>query len=69
MKNLPKKEDDPSILVFVHVVGDRGTCSAYVIAGGIQIKVNTNLRDAFTHLVISQHLHTMLAEKKQWEAI
>lgn len=41
MKNLPNKDDDPPILVFVHGVGDRGKCIVYVIAGGIQMKVNS----------------------------
>lgn len=48
MKKLTNKEDDPPRLVYVQ--WDRAICNAYVIAGGIQMEVNTNLRDALVHL-------------------
>lgn len=53
MKSLPNKDGDPPRLVFVQ--GDRGICNAYVIAGGIQMEVNTNLRDALTHLLYAYY--------------
>nr|XP_011421849.2 uncharacterized protein LOC105324467 [Crassostrea gigas] len=53
MKSLPNKDGDPPRLVFVQ--GDRGICNAYIIAGGIQMEVNTNLRDALTHLLYAYY--------------
>lgn len=53
MKSLPNKDGDQPRLVFVQ--GDRGICNAYVIAGGIQMEVNTNLRDALTHLLYAYY--------------
>lgn len=53
MKKLTNKADDPPRLVFVQ--GDRAICNAYVIAGGIQMEVNTNLRDALVHLLYAYY--------------
>lgn len=53
MKKLTNKADDPPRLVFVQ--GGRAICNAYVIAGGIQMEVNTNLRDALVHLLYAYY--------------
>lgn len=40
------KTDDPPRLIFVQ--GERGICNAYIIAGGIQMEVPKDLKDALT---------------------
>ncbi|XP_062615241.1 uncharacterized protein LOC134276974 [Saccostrea cucullata] len=56
MKTIPNKSDDPPRLIFVQGSTGTGVCNAFIIGGGVQMEVPSDIKDAFTYLLYTYYV-------------